>query len=101
MNIFAKAVMVASAVSFLSACQLTTAPQSSTYWVKKSPDNYQTHQERIRTHDKMMECKEQVADRLDEYEQTAAQTEKLVSDCMIENHYELHDNWYEIKKTKK
>lgn len=101
MNMLAKTVIMTSVVSLLSACQLTTAPQSTTYWVKQGTTDYQSHKERIRTHDKLMECRKEVSDRLDEYDQTPEQTDELVADCMVANHYQLYKNWYDIKETKK
>lgn len=58
-NKLAKTAVLTVLVSLMAACTTTTTPQSSTFWAK-SGSGYNTHQDRIRTHDKRMFCDKQV-----------------------------------------
>lgn len=95
-----KIVALAALVSFMSGCTLTTAPQASTFWAKEQ-SGYQTHHDRIRTHDKRMECNKQVVDRIDWKSLTKSEIVAFSDECMISKNYEERQNWHEIKETAK
>lgn len=99
-----KLVALTALVSLMSACTTTTTPQASTFWAK-SGSGYNTHHDRIRTHDKRMFCDKQVFE--DIHIKNISKSEKkaemkVASDaCMIEQDYEERQNWVKIKETAK
>lgn len=96
-----KAIAAIATLSFLSGCAVTTAPQQSTYWLKDDGSTYQTHKDRITTHDKRMECASEVKDHQHSKDYTTAQYDKHFKNCMTKNHYKEVQNWYDIKPAKK
>ena len=101
MNTTYKALMVATALSFLAGCATPTAPKAGTYWVKNDGTTYQTHRERITTHDKRMECQEVVDDRQDSKHLSKDEALGYFKDCMKSKHYVELPNYHPIKETAK
>lgn len=103
-NKLAKTAVLTVLVSLMAACTTTTTPQSSTFWAK-SGSGYNTHQDRIRTHDKRMFCDKQVFEDIHIKNLSRAEKKaeiKAASDaCMIEQDYEERQNWVKIKETAK
>ena len=89
------------AISLLSGCAMTTAPQSSTYWLKDDGSTYQTHRDRIVTHDKRIECAGEVRDHKHSKDYTEEQYSKHFKACMNNKHYKEVSNWYDIKPSQK
>ena len=91
-------------VSLMSACTTTTTPKHPTFWAK-SGSGYNTHHDRIRTHDKRMFCDKQVFEDIHIKDISRAEKKaeiKAASDtCMIEQGYEERQNWVKIKETAK
>lgn len=104
MNKLTKTAVLTALVSLMAACTTTTTPQSATFWAK-SGSGYNTHQDRIRTHDKRMFCDKQVFEDIHIKNLSRAEKKaeiKAASDaCMIEQGYEERENWVKIKKTAK
>lgn len=96
-----KALLLASTMAFVAGCATPTAPTASTYWVKDDGSSYQTHRERITTHDKSMQCKEVVSDRKDA--KSLSETEALgyFKACMKSKHYVELPNYIPIKESHK
>lgn len=97
---FSKAIALATTLTLLSACSLTTAPQGSTYWIKQGSD-YQTHKDRIKMHDHILSCESGISDRVDAKKLTKDQHSALLDECMESKQYFKAQNWYDIKQTVK
>lgn len=96
-----KALILTSALAFLAGCATPTTPQSSTYWVKNDGSSYQTHRDRIKTHDKRMECQEVVDDRQHSKSLTKEEALGYFKSCMQGKHYVELPNYHPIKETAK
>ena len=95
-----KIIAATAVISMLSGCAMTTAPQSSTYWVKDDGSTYQTHKDRIATHDQRMACDNEVKGHQYSKSYTQEQYKNHFNSCMTKNHYKEVRNWYDIKPTK-
>lgn len=93
-----RALLLTTTLAFIAGCATPTAPKSSTYWIKDDGSSYQTHRERIKTHDKRMECQEVVSDRKDSKSLSKEEAYTYFQACMTEKHYIEIPNRYLTKK---
>lgn len=95
MNIFAKALVLTSVATMLSACQLATTPKNATYWAKEGT-GYQTHQARIVGHDAEIACRH--ADAAKDLDKAAKK--EFFDSCMKADGYVEIKNPVEIKQVR-
>ena len=95
MKLIAKAIILTSVATLLSACQLSTAPKNATYWAKEGTV-YQTHQARIIGHDAEIACRH--ADAAKDLDKAAKKA--FFDGCMKADGYVEINNPYPIKQTR-
>ena len=101
MNMTYRVILLTTAIAFIAGCATPTTPKSGTYWMKNDGSSYQTHRERIKTHDKEIECKEVVSDRKDSKSLSKEDAYTYFQNCMTEKHYVEIPNYYPIKTADK